>query len=96
MSTLQENFDAIKLDTDTNLKPENLKAGVTCLGVNGTLEAGGGSSNVRIFNTFDELDSFVKQNKDIYSLLGLTSVYKKVMPIPYVLLYRLFHLRIIS
>lgn len=45
---------------------------------------------------FDELDSFVKQNKDIYSLLGLTSVYKKVMPIPYVLLYRLFHLRIIS
>ncbi len=45
---------------------------------------------------FDELDSLVKQNKDIYSLLGLTSVYKKVMPIPYVLLYRLFHLRIIS
>jgi glycosyltransferase involved in cell wall biosynthesis len=45
---------------------------------------------------FDELDSFVKQNKDIYSLLGLTCVYKKVMPIPYVLLYRLFHLRIIS
>lgn len=45
---------------------------------------------------FDELDSFVKQNKDIYSLLGLTSVYKKVMPIPYVLLYRLFHLRVIS
>lgn len=45
---------------------------------------------------FDELDSFVKQNKDIYSLLGLTSVYKKVIPIPYVLLYRLFHLRIIS
>ena len=45
---------------------------------------------------FDELDSLVKQNKDIYSLLGLSSVYKKVMPIPYVLLYRLFHLRIIS
>lgn len=36
MSTLQENLDAIKLDKDTNLKPENLKAGVTCLGVNGT------------------------------------------------------------
>lgn len=43
---------------------------------------------------FDELDSFVKQNKEIYSLLGLTSIYKKVMPIPYVLLYRLFNLRI--
>ena len=37
MSTLQENLDAIKLDKDTNLKPENLKAGITCLGVNGTL-----------------------------------------------------------
>lgn len=37
MSTLQENLDAIKLDKDTNLKPENIKAGITCLGVNGTL-----------------------------------------------------------
>ena len=40
MSTLQENLDAIKLDKDTNLKPENLKAGITCLGVNGTLTQG--------------------------------------------------------
>ena len=36
MSTLQENLDAIKLDKDTNLKPENLKAGNPCLGVSGT------------------------------------------------------------
>lgn len=28
----------IKEDKNTNLKPENLKAGVTCLGVEGTLE----------------------------------------------------------
>ena len=40
MSTLQENLDAIKLDKDTNLKPENLKVGVTCLGVNGRLQNG--------------------------------------------------------
>lgn len=40
MSTLQENLNAIKLDKDTNLKPENLKAGVTCLGVKGTLTQG--------------------------------------------------------
>lgn len=36
---LQQNLDAILLDKNTNLKPENLKSGVTCLGVTGTLEA---------------------------------------------------------
>lgn len=35
---LQTNLDAILLDKNTNLLPENLKAGVTCLGVEGTLE----------------------------------------------------------
>ena len=35
---LQENLDAILLDKNTNLKPENLKQGITCLGVNGELE----------------------------------------------------------
>lgn len=34
---LQENLDAILLDKNTNLLPENLKQGVTCLGVEGTL-----------------------------------------------------------
>ena len=37
---LQENLDAILLDKNTNLKPENLKQGVTCLGVEGTMQAG--------------------------------------------------------
>lgn len=40
MSTLQENLDNIKLDKQTNLKPENLKKGVTLLGVTGTMECG--------------------------------------------------------
>lgn len=40
MSTLQDNLNAIKLDKNTNLLPENLKAGVTCLGINGIMEAG--------------------------------------------------------
>lgn len=35
---LQENLDAILLDKNTNLLPENLRAGVTCLGVEGTAE----------------------------------------------------------
>ena len=35
---LQQNLDAILIDKNTNLKPENLKSGVTCLGVTGTYE----------------------------------------------------------
>lgn len=35
---LQQNLDAILLDKNTNLKPENLKSGVTCLGITGTLQ----------------------------------------------------------
>ena len=37
---LQQNLDAILLDKNTNLKPENLKTGVTCLGVKGTMNSG--------------------------------------------------------
>ena len=37
---LQTKLDAILQDKNTNLLPENLKAGVTCLGVNGTLVQG--------------------------------------------------------
>ena len=35
---LQQNLDTILLDKNTNLKPENLKSGVTCLGITGTLQ----------------------------------------------------------
>ena len=41
MSTLLQKANAIKIDKDTNLKPETLKLGTTCLGVHGKLvEAG--------------------------------------------------------
>lgn len=36
MSKLQDNLDLILNDKNTNLKPENLKDGVTCLGIEGT------------------------------------------------------------
>jgi hypothetical protein len=39
---LQNKLNAILEDKNTNLKPENLKAGVTCLGVEGILEEGSG------------------------------------------------------
>lgn len=45
---LQTNLDAILLDKNTNLKPENLKAGITCLGVEGNLYAA-----TPIYNTVD-------------------------------------------
>lgn len=35
---LQTTLDNILEDKNTNLKPENLKSGVTCLGVTGTLQ----------------------------------------------------------
>lgn len=35
---LQTTLNSILNDKNVNLKPENLKAGITCLGVNGTYE----------------------------------------------------------
>ena len=43
----------IKEDRNTNLKPENLKAGVTCLGIEGTLEPNTGSDVEPIYVTSD-------------------------------------------
>lgn len=40
MATLLEKCNNIKNDKELNLKPENLKAGITCLGVTGTLKEG--------------------------------------------------------
>ena len=45
----------IKDDKDTNLKPENLKKGVTCLGVTGTLESTSGG--VKLFETEEEMQA---------------------------------------
>lgn len=40
VNELQTKLDAILNDKNTNLKPENLKAGVTCLGVEGVMQSG--------------------------------------------------------
>lgn len=37
---LQQVLDNILEDKTTNLKPENLKAGITCLGIEGTMDSG--------------------------------------------------------
>lgn len=53
---LQTKLDAILLDKNTNLLPENLKAGVTCLGIEGTLE-GGATTGVKLFETIEEMNN---------------------------------------
>ena len=42
---LQTKLDAILEDKNTNLLPEHLKAGVTCLGIEGTMQAGVNTSD---------------------------------------------------
>lgn len=60
--SLQDTLNSIKLDKDTNLKPENLKAGVTCLGVNGTLESGGSSDyNTKLVPTNGAITSYITE-----------------------------------
>ena len=51
---LIETLNAIKLDKDTNLKPENLKKGVSLLGIDGTLESGSG---VKLFETVEAMNN---------------------------------------
>lgn len=48
---LQENLDAILLDKNTNLKPENLKEGITCLGIEGTMQPGLDTSDANAIET---------------------------------------------
>ena len=57
-SELQNTLNDILNDKNTNLKPENLKAGVTCLGVNGALTFNG----AKLFSTVDEMNSSTGNN----------------------------------
>lgn len=57
MKELQTVLNNILADKNTNLKPENLKKGVTCLGVTGTLEASASSGGVKQFSTVEEMNA---------------------------------------
>ena len=55
---LQTNLDAILQDKNTNLLPENLKAGVTCLGIEGTYEGSGSTTEgIKQFSTIEEMQA---------------------------------------
>ena len=70
---LQTKLDEILLDKNTNLLPEHLKAGVTCLGVEGRMQNG-----CKLFETEEKM-----QNDSDAKLNDLAAAYsmKYVRPI---------------
>lgn len=76
---LQTKLDAILLDKNTNLKPENLKSGVTCLGVNGTLESGGSSDyNAKLVPTNGRITDYITEistQLDTSSVTDMSSMF---------------------
>lgn len=71
------NLQDILKDRNTNLKPENLKAGVTCLGVTGTYEgeSSGTVEGIKQFNTIEEMNASTGNNDgDIAVIYGISPV----------------------
>lgn len=72
-NTLQTKLDAILTDKQTNLLPENLKKGVTVLGINGTFEGGSSRSNIKMFSSKTAMDADTdKQPGDVAILYNYT------------------------
>lgn len=61
---LQTNLDQILLDKETNLLPENLKEGVTVLGVEGSLKVTGSDSNIKLFETIEDMNNDPNPKED--------------------------------
>ena len=61
---LQQVLNNIKKDKDTNLLPTNLKDGVTCLGIEGTLE-----NKVKLFDTVEEMNQSAGNNENDIALI---------------------------
>ena len=55
MSELNEKLLEIKNQKDTYIIPENLRKNVTAFGVTGTYEGSGGSGDVKLFETIEEM-----------------------------------------
>ena len=55
MSELNDKLLEIKRQKDTYILPENLKKDVTAFGVTGTYEGSGGSGDVKLFETVEEM-----------------------------------------
>lgn len=72
MTELQNNLDAILLDKNTNLLPQNLKDGVTVLGVEGSLKVTGSDNNIKLFETVEDMNNDPNPKED-----DLAVVYRK-------------------
>ena len=72
---LQTNLETILNEKVTKILPENIKKDVQIFNVIGTLETGSGSSNIKIFNTADEMNASEGNNDgDIAVIYNLTEV----------------------
>lgn len=80
---LQNKLNQIKLDKDTNLLPENLKAGITCLGVNGTYKGSGGTAEgAKIFGTVDEMQADTTSKEGDIAVVVKTNIHKTFAEYP--------------
>lgn len=61
MSILKDNLQEIKTQKDTYLLPENIKKGITVLGVTGTYES---IANIKQFNSISEMNNNTKVNEN--------------------------------
>ena len=79
---LQTKLDAILLDKNTNLLPENLKKDVTCLGITGTYEGSGGTvEGIKQFSTVEEMQADTTA-KDGDLAVVLNTTYKTFADFP--------------
>ena len=61
---LQQILDDILQDKNTNLTPDNLKQGVTCLGIRGNLQEGIDKLIEAKDNTVDAVGEYIKKDKE--------------------------------
>lgn len=71
MATLKENMEAIKLEKDTKILPENLKSGITAFGVTGIFEGSGttGDGPVKLFETTEEMNADTNSKENDLALV---------------------------
>ena len=73
MATLEENLQEIKNQKDTFIKPENLKEGITCFGITGTLT---GNTTTKIYDTVETMQADTTQADGTICIVGIRDVDK--------------------
>ena len=71
---LQTKLDAILNDKNTNLLPEHLKAGVTCLGVRGNFEGNTSDTPVKLFETVEKMNADTTADEDDLAVIYSSSI----------------------